>query len=110
MSLKLTSVKVGGERYKVGLKYARADLERKRQAHGRDGRRRSRAGAIVGGLAGGKKGALVGGLAGGGAGTAGSAFTGDADITLPAETVLIFIWPSRSISASRHSQLVQMMV
>ena len=47
-------------------------------------------GAIVGGLAGGGKGAVIGGLAGGGAGTAGSAFTGDANITLPAESVLSF--------------------
>jgi hypothetical protein len=47
-------------------------------------------GAIVGGLAGGKKGALIGGLAGAGAGTAGSAFTGNHEIVLPAETLLTF--------------------
>lgn len=47
-------------------------------------------GALVGGLAGGGKGALIGGLAGAGAGTAGSAFTGNKPIDLPAETVLTF--------------------
>lgn len=47
-------------------------------------------GALIGGLAGGGKGALIGGLAGAGAGTAGSAFTGNKEIVLPAETMLTF--------------------
>jgi hypothetical protein len=47
-------------------------------------------GALIGGLAGGKKGALIGGLAGAGAGTAGTAFTGNQQIVLPAETLLTF--------------------
>ncbi len=47
-------------------------------------------GALIGGLAGGGKGALIGGLAGAGAGTAGSAFTGNQQVTVPAETVLVF--------------------
>jgi len=47
-------------------------------------------GAIIGGIAGGGKGALIGGLAGGGAGAAGSAFTGNRQIFLPAETLLTF--------------------
>lgn len=47
-------------------------------------------GALIGGLAGGGKGALIGALAGGGAGTAGSAFTGNHEIFLPAETLLTF--------------------
>ena len=47
-------------------------------------------GALIGGLAGGGKGALIGGLAGGGAGTAGTAFTGNKQIVLPAETLLTF--------------------
>jgi hypothetical protein len=45
-------------------------------------------GALIGGLAGGGKGALIGGLLGAGAGTAGAAFTGNKDITIPAETVV----------------------
>ena len=48
------------------------------------------AGALIGGLAGGGKGALIGGLVGAGAGTAGSAFTGNRDVTLPAESVVSF--------------------
>lgn len=47
-------------------------------------------GALIGGLAGGGKGAAIGLLAGGGAGTAGSAFTGNKQIVLPAETLLTF--------------------
>lgn len=47
-------------------------------------------GAIIGGVAGGGKGALIGAAAGGGAGTAGSAFTGNKQIFLPAETLLTF--------------------
>ncbi len=47
-------------------------------------------GALIGGLAGGGKGAAIGVLAGGGAGTAGSAFTGNKQIVLPAETLLTF--------------------
>ncbi|MHB1796431.1 MAG: BON domain-containing protein [Acidobacteriaceae bacterium] len=47
-------------------------------------------GAIIGGLAGGGKGALIGGLLGGGGGAAGSAFTGNRDLVLPAESILTF--------------------
>jgi hypothetical protein len=47
-------------------------------------------GAIIGGIAGGGKGALIGGLAGAGAGTAGSAFTGNKQIVVPAETLMVF--------------------
>ena len=47
-------------------------------------------GALIGGLAGGGRGALIGAAAGGGAGTAGSAFTGNKQIVLPAETMLTF--------------------
>jgi hypothetical protein len=48
------------------------------------------AGALIGGLAGGGKGALIGGLVGAGAGTAGTAFTGNKDVTIPAESVVTF--------------------
>jgi hypothetical protein len=47
-------------------------------------------GALIGGLAGGGKGAAIGALVGAGAGTAGAAFTGKRDITLPAESALSF--------------------
>jgi hypothetical protein len=48
------------------------------------------AGALIGALAGGGKGAAIGAAAGAGAGTAGAAFTGNQEITLPAETALTF--------------------
>jgi hypothetical protein len=47
-------------------------------------------GGLIGGLAGGARGAAIGLLAGGDAGTAGSAFTGNRAIVLPAETLLTF--------------------
>ncbi|HEY2392707.1 MAG TPA: hypothetical protein VGK22_16145 [Candidatus Angelobacter sp.] len=48
------------------------------------------AGALIGALAGGGKGAAIGAVAGAGAGTAGTAFTGNKDIVLAAETALSF--------------------
>ncbi len=48
------------------------------------------AGALIGALAGGGKGAAIGAISGAGAGTAGAAFTGNKEITLPAETPLSF--------------------
>jgi hypothetical protein len=47
-------------------------------------------GAVIGAIAGGGKGAAIGALAGAGAGTAGTAFTGNKDIVLPAESALSF--------------------
>ncbi|MDE3136311.1 MAG: hypothetical protein KGL59_07040 [Acidobacteriota bacterium] len=47
-------------------------------------------GAIIGGIAGGGKGAAIGAAAGAGAGTAGAAATGKKNVSLPAETTLIF--------------------
>jgi hypothetical protein len=47
-------------------------------------------GALIGGLAGGGKGAAIGALAGAGAGTAGTAFTGNTEIVLPADYALSF--------------------
>jgi hypothetical protein len=47
-------------------------------------------GALIGGLAGGGKGALIGAAAGAGAGTAGTAFTGNKNIVIPAESLLTF--------------------
>lgn len=47
-------------------------------------------GALIGGLAGGGKGAAIGAAAGAGAGTGGAAFTGNKEITLPAEAAIAF--------------------
>lgn len=48
------------------------------------------AGALIGGIAGGGKGAAIGALAGAGAGTAGAAFTGNKELTIPAESAASF--------------------
>jgi hypothetical protein len=48
------------------------------------------AGALIGGLAGGGKGAAIGALVGAGAGTAGAAFTGNKELTIPAESAASF--------------------
>ena len=47
-------------------------------------------GALIGGLAGGGKGAAIGAAVGAGAGTAGAAFTGNRDISLPVESLVKF--------------------
>jgi hypothetical protein len=48
------------------------------------------AGALIGGLAGGGKGALIGGLLGAGGGTAAGAYTGNKNVSVPAESVVTF--------------------
>ena len=47
-------------------------------------------GAAIGGIAGGGKGAAIGALVGAGAGTVGAAFTGNKELTIPAESVVNF--------------------
>jgi hypothetical protein len=47
-------------------------------------------GMLIGGIATGGVGLLVGGLAGGGAGALGAAFTGNGDLSIPAESVVVF--------------------
>jgi len=48
------------------------------------------AGALIGGIAGGGKGAGIGALVGAAAGTAGAAFTGNKELTIPAESAVSF--------------------
>ena len=57
-------------------------------------------GAIIGAIAGGGKGAAIGAVAGGGAGTAGAAYTGERDISIPAETKISFTL-TQSLTVSR---------
>jgi outer membrane lipoprotein SlyB len=45
---------------------------------------------LIGGVASGGVGLLVGGLIGGGAGTAAAGMTGNRDINIPAESVVVF--------------------
>ena len=90
LGITLTDINVHGTEYKIDT----TDHESTRKGKGKrtagligGG---GAGGLLIGGLAGGGKGALIGGLIGAGAGTAGSAFTGKADITLPAEQPVTF--------------------
>ncbi len=90
LALTLDSIRVNGEKYSIETsQFEQAGKGRgKRTLIGGGGG--AALGAIVGGIAGGGKGAAIGAVAGGGAGTAGAAYTGQRDITLPAETRLHF--------------------
>ena len=90
LGLELDTVTVNGKRYKVETKEVEevGKGRGKRTAIGVGGG--AALGAIVGAIAGGGKGAAIGAGAGAGAGTAGAAFTGNRDISIPAETRLHF--------------------
>jgi hypothetical protein len=90
MALTLTRLDVNGTQYRIDT----SNLSETKKGKGK----RSAAfigggagmGMLIGGLATGGVGLLVGGLAGGGAGALGAAFTGNRDISIPAETVVTF--------------------
>jgi hypothetical protein len=90
MALTLTRLDVHGTQYHVDT----GSLTESKKGKGR----RSAAfigggagmGMLIGGVATGGVGLLVGGLAGGGAGALGAAFTGNRDLSIPAESVVVF--------------------
>jgi hypothetical protein len=90
LALTLTRLDVNGTPYRIDT----SDVARTKKGKGR----RSAAligggagmGMLIGGVATGGVGLLVGGLAGGGAGALGAAFTGNRDLSIPAETVVAF--------------------
>ncbi len=90
LAVRLDSVRAEGRAYQV----ASSTVERVEQGKGKRTAVMTGGGtgfgALIGGLAGGGKGALIGGLAGAGAGGAGSAFTGNKELVIPAETSLTF--------------------
>ncbi|MGH9678706.1 MAG: hypothetical protein ACRD4Y_02020 [Candidatus Acidiferrales bacterium] len=90
ISVTLSSLNINGEDYEVRTsEVTEASKGRgKRTAVGAGGG--AVVGALIGALAGGGKGAAIGAGAGAGAGTAGAAFTGKRDITIPAERRLTF--------------------
>ena len=90
MALTLTQLDVNGTEYRIDS----STLSRSKKGKGK----RSAAfigggagmGMLIGGVATGGVGLLVGGLAGGGAGALGAAFTGNKDLSIPAESVVSF--------------------
>ena len=90
LTLKLNSVTINGTRYDIqttGVAQSAKGKGKRTAAMIGGG---AGAGALIGALAGGGKGAAIGAAVGAGAGTAGAAFTGNKNITLPAETSLSF--------------------
>lgn len=90
LELRLTAMELNGQRYALDT----SDDVRTKKGKGKRTAALIGGGAglgmLVGGVASGGVGLLVGGLAGGGAGTAVSAFTGNRDIEIPAESVMDF--------------------
>ncbi len=90
LELKLTSIRVNGEQLPVQTSMFTETLKGKGKRTGVMVGGGAGLGALIGGLAGGGKGAVIGAAAGAGAGTAGTAFTGNKEIVLPAETAVSF--------------------
>jgi hypothetical protein len=90
LALTLTRLEVNGTNYRIDT----SNLAETKKGKGK----RSAAligggagmGMLIGGIATGGVGLLVGGLAGGGAGALGAAFTGNRDLSIPAESVITF--------------------
>ncbi len=90
LELKLTSIRVHGEQLPVQTAMFTQTLKGKGKRTGVMVGGGAGLGALIGGLAGGGKGAAIGAAAGAGAGTAGTAFTGNKEIVLPAESAVPF--------------------
>ena len=90
LELTLDSVTVGGSSYKLETASVNRSMKGKGKRTAGFIGGGAAAGAVIGALAGGGKGAAIGAAVGAGAGTAGAAFTGNKDITFPAESALSF--------------------
>ena len=90
LTITLSSLNVHGQTYEIHTSsYTEEGKARgKRTGIGAGGG--AALGAIVGALAGGGKGAAIGAGAGAGAGAAGAAYTGDRDVSIPAERLIHF--------------------
>jgi len=90
MALTLTRLDVNGTQYRIDT----STLAESKKGKGRRTAALIGGGAgmgmLIGGVATGGVGLLVGGLAGGGAGALGAAFTGNRDLSIPAESVVNF--------------------
>lgn len=90
LALRLETVTIGGRKYDVQTTAVSRTEKGKGKRTGIMTGGGAGLGALIGGLAGGGKGALIGAIAGAGAGGAGSAFTGNKDIVIPAESAVTF--------------------
>ncbi len=90
LELRLTSITVNGEQLPVRTAMFTETLKGKGKRTGAMVGGGAGLGALIGGLAGGGKGAAIGAAAGAGAGTAGTAYTGNKEIVLPAESAVPF--------------------
>ena len=107
LALTLTRLEINGAIYRIDT----SNLSRTKKGKGK----RSAAfigggagmGMLIGGIATGGVGLLVGGLAGGGAGALGAAFTGNKDLSIPAESVVTFRLQD-ALTLSPETQVSQM--
>jgi hypothetical protein len=90
LQLKLESISVHGQELPVQTSIFTQTLKGKGKRTGAMVGGGAGLGALIGGLAGGGKGAAIGAAAGAGAGGAGTAFTGNKEILLPAESAVAF--------------------
>ncbi len=90
ITVTLDSIEVHGERYSIRTTSATEAGKGRGKRTGIGAGGGAVVGGIIGAIAGGGKGAAIGAGAGAGAGAAGAGFTGDRDITIPAETKLRF--------------------
>lgn len=90
LQLRLNSVRINGQQMPVETALFTQTLKGKGKRTGTLIGGGAGLGALIGGLAGGGKGAVIGAAAGAGAGTAGTAFTGNKEIVLPAESAVAF--------------------
>jgi len=106
LSLRLTAVLVQGTSYPISTGPFVQQAKGKGSRTAKIGAGSAAAGALIGGLSGGGKGALIGSAVGAGAGVAGSAFTGNKELNIPAESILQFplAQPLRLQTAGNNSQ------
>jgi hypothetical protein len=90
LSLTLTSITVNGREHEIQTSSAMTSSKGKGKRTAVMVGGGAAGGAAIGAVAGGGKGAAIGALIGAAAGTGGAGFTGNRDITLPAETALDF--------------------
>lgn len=90
LQLRLNSIRVNGEELPIETATFTQTLKGKGKRTAVLAGGGAGLGALIGGLAGGGKGAAIGAAAGAGAGTAGTAFTGNKEIELPAESAVPF--------------------